>query len=124
MTTDEFIEKLIEIQKMKCESQILELKSARSGCPKRLYDTLSSFSNQDDGGIMIFGIDEENDYEETGVYDAQDLQKKINAQCLQMEPVVRPLFTVLEKMRNALSRRKFRELIWPTDRVITGDRAG
>lgn len=97
MTTEEFIEKLNEIQKIKCESQFLELKSARVGCPKRLYDTLSSFSNQDDGGVIIFGIDEENDYEESGVYDAQDLQKKINAQCLQMEPVVRPLFTVLEK---------------------------
>lgn len=97
MTFEELNEKLNEIQKMKCESQILELKSAKMGCPKRLYDTLSSFSNQDDGGVMIFGIDEENDYEESGVYDAQDLQKKINAQCLQMEPVVRPLFTVLEK---------------------------
>ncbi|MDO4303256.1 MAG: ATP-binding protein [Bacillota bacterium] len=97
MTTEEFIEKLNEIQKIKCESQILELKSARMGCPKRLYDTLSSFSNQDDGGIIIFGIDEANDYEESGVYDAQDLQKNINAQCLQMEPVVRPLFTVLER---------------------------
>lgn len=97
MTTEEFIEKLNEIQKMKCESQILELKSAKIGCPKRLYDTLSSFSNQDDGGVIIFGIDEENDYEESGVYDAQDLQKKINAQCQQMEPVVRPLLTVLEK---------------------------
>lgn len=97
MTFEELNEKLNEIQKMKCESQILELKSAKMGCPKRLYDTLSSFSNQDDGGVMIFGIDEENDYEESGVYDAQDLQKKIYAQCLQMEPVVRPLFTVLEK---------------------------
>lgn len=97
MTVEEFIEKLNEIQKVKCESQILELKSAKMGCPKRLYDTLSSFSNQDDGGIIIFGIDEENDYEESGVYDAQDIQKKINAQCLQMEPIVRPLFTVLEK---------------------------
>ena len=67
------------------------------GCPKRLYDTLSSFSNQDDGGIIIFGVDEEHGYQESGVYDAQDLQKKINEQCLQMEPVVRPLLTVLEK---------------------------
>lgn len=97
MTTEEFVEKLNEIKKVKCESQILELKSARYGCPKRLYDTLSSFSNQDDGGVIVFGIDEENDYQEVGVYDAQDLQKKINAQCLQMEPVVRPLLTVLEK---------------------------
>lgn len=43
---------------------------------------LSSFSNHDDGGILIFGIDEEHDYEESGVYDAQDLQKKIHVQCL------------------------------------------
>ena len=97
MTPEEFAEKLKKIQKMKCESQTLELKSAKRGCPKRLYDTISGFSNQDDGGVIIFGIDEENNYEESGVYDAQDIQKKINAQCLQMEPVVRPVFTVLEK---------------------------
>ncbi len=97
MTTEEFEEKLNEIQKMKCETKTLELKSAGVDCPKRLYDTLSSFSNQDDGGILIFGVDEAKDYLESGVYDPQDLQKKINAQCLQMEPVVRPLLTVLEK---------------------------
>lgn len=97
MTSEIFLEKLNEIQKLKCETQTLELKSAGVDCPKRLYDTLSSFSNQDDGGIIIFGIDEKNDYRESGVYDAQDLQKKINEQCLQMEPVVRPLLTVVEK---------------------------
>lgn len=67
------------------------------GCPKHLYDSLSSFSNQDDGGIIIFGVDEKQKYKEVGVYDPQDIQKKINEQCLQMEPVVRPLFTVVEK---------------------------
>lgn len=97
MTTEIFLEKLNEIQKLKCETQNLELKSAGVDCPRRLYDTLSSFSNQDDGGIIIFGIDENNNYSESGVYDAQDLQKKINEQCLQMEPVVRPLLTVVEK---------------------------
>lgn len=97
MTTEIFLEKLNEIQKLKCETQNLELKSAGVDCPRRLYDTLSSFSNQDDGGIIIFGIDENNNYSESGVYDAQDLQKKINEQCLQMEPIVRPLLTVVEK---------------------------
>lgn len=97
MTREEFLEKLNEIQNLKCETQTLELKSAGSGCPKRLYDTLSGFSNQDDGGIIIFGIDETDDYREAGVYDAQDLQKKVNEQCRQMEPIVRPLLTVLEK---------------------------
>ena len=97
MTSEELYEKLNEIQKMKCESQVVELKSAAKGCPTRLYDTLSSFSNQDEGGTIYFGIDEENDYEELGVYDPQDIQKKINEQCLQMEPKVRPLLTVVEK---------------------------
>lgn len=97
MTSEELLEKLEYIQKMKCETQWIELKSAEHGCPKRLYDTLSSFSNQDEGGIIFFGVDEAQDYKEVGVYDPQDIQKKINEQCLQMEPVVRPLLTVLEK---------------------------
>ncbi len=97
MTTEELIEKLELIQKMKCETSTLEIKSAEGGCPKHLYDTLSSFSNQDDGGVIIFGIDEKQNYKEVGVYDPQDIQKKINEQCLQMEPVVRPLLTVVEK---------------------------
>ena len=97
MTTEELMEKLELIQKMKCETSTLEIKSAEQGCPQRLYDTLSSFSNQDDGGIIIFGVDEKHGYKEVGVYDPQDIQKKINEQCLQMEPVVRPLLTVLEK---------------------------
>ena len=97
MTTEELIEKLELIQKLKCETPTLEIKSAEQGCPKHLYDTLSSFSNQDDGGIIVFGVDESQNYKEVGVYDPQDIQKKINEQCLQMEPVVRPLLTVVEK---------------------------
>ena len=97
MTKEELLEKLDEIQDSKCETQMLEIKAAEQGCPKRLYDTLSSFSNQDDGGIIVFGVDEKDNYNECGVYDPQDIQKKINEQCLQMEPVVRPLLTVAEK---------------------------
>ena len=97
MTSEELIEKLKYIQKYKCETSTLELKSAEKGCPTHLYDTLSSFSNQDDGGIIIFGIDEKQDFKEVGVYDSQDIQKKINEQCLQMQPIVRPLLTVIEK---------------------------
>lgn len=80
----------------KTERQTVELKAANKGCPSRLYDTLSSFSNQDSGGIIVFGIDEAKDYEIVGVYDPQDLQKKVTEQCKQMEPMVRALFTVCE----------------------------
>lgn len=97
MTSEELLQQLKNIQNIKCETQTLELKSAEKGCPTRLYDSLSSFSNQDSGGVIVFGVDEAQGYREVGVYDAQDIQKKINEQCLQMEPVVRPILTVLEK---------------------------
>ena len=97
MTPEELLDKLNEIQVLKSESKVLEIKAASQGCPQRLYDTLSSFSNQDDGGTIVFGVDENENYKECGVYDPQDIQKKINEQCKQMDPIVRPLITVAEK---------------------------
>jgi len=88
------IESLVkQVIEDKHESQVIEIKAAKQGCPEKLYDTLSSFSNQDDGGTIIFGIDEEAGYALTGVYDVQDLQKRINNQCKEMEPPVRPLIS-------------------------------
>ncbi len=93
----ETLKKLInDVITKKAESQTIEIKSAEHGCPTRLFDTLSSFSNQDDGGIIIFGIDEKDNFAIKGVYDAQDLQKKVTEQCKQMEPAVRALFTMCE----------------------------
>ena len=58
----EDLRKLVDkIQHLQCEMQTIELKAANKGCPTRLYDTLSSFSNQDEGGIIIFGLDEKHD---------------------------------------------------------------
>lgn len=93
MIEAELVELIQKIQFMKCETQTVELKAAHGGCPKKLYDTLSAFSNQDAGGTIVFGIDEDADYKIVGVYDAQDLQKKVNEQCKQMKPEVRPIFT-------------------------------
>ncbi len=84
------------VQACQTEMRNIECKSANKGCPTKLYDTLSSFSNQDEGGIILFGIDEKSDYEAVGVYDAQDLQVQVNNQCKQMSPVVRALFTVAD----------------------------
>ena len=35
----------------------MQYKTAAKGEPHKLYDTLSSFSNQDEGGIFILGLD-------------------------------------------------------------------
>ena len=90
----ELIQLVEKITFEKCEKQHIELKKAAGGTPSKIYDTLSSFSNQVGGGVIIFGIDEDAGYEVVGVYDVQDLQKKVMEQSMQMEPVVRPLFTV------------------------------
>lgn len=96
MQADELKKIVLRIKNMKTETQNIELKAATKGCPTRLFDTLSSFSNQDEGGVIIFGVDESDDYAIKGVYDPQDLQKKVTEQCKQMEPSVRALFTVCE----------------------------
>ena len=86
MQTEALIRLINDIQRKKTETQNIELKAAEHGCPTKLFDTLSSFSNQDDGGIIIFGIDEKDDYKVKGVYDPQDLQKSICQYCRSVFP--------------------------------------
>ena len=93
MLSKDLIELIKQIRKNGSEDNRIEIKKAAGGCPK-IYDTLSSFSNQSGGGIIIFGIDQDNDFDLCGVYDADDLQKNIVSMCKQMTPVVRPMCTV------------------------------
>ena len=74
MLAEELVELANKIISLKAETQNIEVKAAHEGCPKRLYDTLSSFSNQNDGGVIVFGLDERQNFQATGVYDLQDLQ--------------------------------------------------
>lgn len=97
MVEKEFIELMKQIQTRGCEEQTTEVKAAHSGCPEKLYDTISSFSNQNSGGVFVFGLNEKEDFKKVGVYDAQDLQKKVMEYCEQMTPVVRPVFTVCDE---------------------------
>ncbi len=94
MLADELVTLVNDVIAKRCEMQNIELKKASGGTPQRLYDTLSSFANQNGGGIIIFGIDQEDNYNISGVYDAQDLQVKVTEQANQMSPIIRPLFTV------------------------------
>lgn len=93
----ELLQLVQKIRTQGCEGQILEVKSAHGGCPERLYDTLSAFSNQDSGGTLVFGLNENQHFKKVGVYDAQDLQKKVMEYGEQMTPVVRPVFTVADE---------------------------
>lgn len=96
MQENELKELVERIKRRKYEGQQIEVKSASNGCPKRLYDTLSSFSNQNIGGTIVFGIEENAGFSVCGVYNVQDLQQKVAQQCAEMSPVVRALFTATE----------------------------
>ena len=95
MLQNELIELANFVSKRRCETQTIEVKAAHQGCPK-VRETLSSFSNQDDGGVILFGLDEAQGFRAVGIYDAQKLQKSITEQCNEMVPPVRPVFTIAE----------------------------
>lgn len=97
MMQQEFDALVDKIQRQQCEQQTIEVKSAAGGCPERLYDTYSSFSNQDEGGILVFGLDEKQGFQKVGVYDAQDLQKKLMEAGEEMTPVVRPVISIFDE---------------------------
>lgn len=96
MLSEELIELANYVMQIKAETQTIEVKAAHIDCPKKLYDTLSSFSNQDGGGVILFGIDETKNFENVGVYNLHELQKKVTEQCNQMIPPVRAVFTFAE----------------------------
>ena len=96
MLSEELIELVEQTKHLKAEGQTLEVKAAHIDCPKRLYDTLSSFSNQDGGGVILFGLDEKKNFDVVGVFNLQELQQKVTEQCNQMIPPVRAVFTQAE----------------------------
>lgn len=94
--TNENLQNLIQtVINNKFETQHIEIKTAYDGVPKKLYDTLSAFSNQTNGGIIIFGINEAANFKITGVTDIQNLQKKVSEQCRAMTPEIHPIFNYI-----------------------------
>ena len=62
MLDNELVDMVKQIQLVRSESNKIEIKAATKGCPK-VRDSLSSFSNQSGGGVIIFGVDENDGYE-------------------------------------------------------------
>lgn len=92
MTEKEVIDAIKYMQEYQTETDKLEAKTAEKGCPQKCYDTISAFANKR-GGIIIFGINEHNNFIEQDVYDVNDLQRQITSLCTtSLEPKVRPEF--------------------------------
>ena len=93
MQKEELIKLVKDIKELKAEDNYIEIKSAHDGCPTKLYDTISAFSNQNEGGKIIFGVFEKGNYDVVGVYDAKQLIEKVKNICKEMDPIVKGIFT-------------------------------
>ena len=97
MTRNELRQLIAEVQKRQSEFDHVEVKAARGGTPRRLYEPLSAFANRTGGGVLVFGLDESRDFSVVGVGDAHRLQEDITSLAsADMEPALRPQFMVDE----------------------------
>ncbi|MDY6141713.1 MAG: ATP-binding protein [Bacilli bacterium] len=109
MQTKELIDLIDSIVSLKTETNNIEFKKAKDGVPENLYDTFSSFSNTS-GGIIIFGVDEKNNYDICGITNPDIFQKKITEQSLMMEPKIRPIITICEYNGKTIASAEIPEL--------------
>jgi ATP-dependent DNA helicase RecG len=97
MTRDELRQLIADVQRRQSELDNVEVKAARGGTPRRLYEPLSAFANRTGGGVLLFGLDESRDFSIVGVGDVQRLQEEVtNLASAEMESALRPHFLVDE----------------------------
>jgi len=96
MTRDELLALIADLRRRESESSAIEVKSAHRGTPKHLFEPLSALANRTGGGVLLFGLNEADEYRIVGVGDAGRLQEDISGVAADMEPAVRPEFVVEE----------------------------
>ncbi len=91
MTTDELAGIIEDLRAFATDLQHVEAKAAHRGFPRRLWETLSAFSNTPGGGILILGLEEAADFRPVGVHEPRKAMQDLASLCDQMVPPVRAL---------------------------------
>jgi ATP-dependent DNA helicase RecG len=65
------------------------VKAAHGGLPRRLYETMSAFANHPNGGVIILGLDEEQDFTTVGISNPQQRLAELGDMASQMIPPLR-----------------------------------
>jgi ATP-dependent DNA helicase RecG len=93
----ESIQSLIsELRRRHGELDGVEVKAAHTGTPADLFKPLSAFANRSGGGVLLFGLDEDAGFRVVGVGNPRKLQEDLSGLAAQMEPPLRPSFSVEE----------------------------
>ncbi|MFZ2472154.1 MAG: ATP-binding protein [Methanothrix sp.] len=87
---------IAELRRRHGELEGVEAKAAHTGTPADLFKPLSAFANHAGGGILLFGLDEDAGFKAVGVGNPRKLQEDLSGLAAQMEPPLRPSFSVEE----------------------------
>ncbi len=89
MTEAEVRDLITHLRRVRADLTHVEAKLAESELPKRLWQSISAFSNTRDGGTLILGIAEEDDFRIAGVKNPNKIQQELASLCSSMEPAIR-----------------------------------
>ncbi len=115
MRTDELLEVIDLLRSAGTDLRHVEAKRSRSELPKKLWQTLSAFSNSPDGGVVVLGLDEESGFEACGVDDPKKIMQDLASMCTHMEPKVQAIIDVHRIDGKALVVAEVPEML-PTDK--------
>ena len=74
----------------------VETKTAQGGMPERIYRSLSALSNHRGGGVILFGVDEAQQFAVAGVPNVSRLQADLSSVGSEMQPPLRLTFDVCQ----------------------------
>jgi ATP-dependent DNA helicase RecG len=96
MDRESILRLIAELRRRHGELEGVEAKAAHTGTPADLFKPLSAFANRAGGGILLFGLDEDAGFKVVGVGNPRKLQEDLSGLAAQMEPPLRPSFSVEE----------------------------
>ena len=95
MTKDELTDIIESLQNTQSDTSHVEIKLSEGGFPKKIWETISSFSNTFGGGVIILGIAEsEAGIDVRGISNPSSFQKEMQEVCSKMSPPVRALIEI------------------------------
>ncbi|MDQ2777138.1 MAG: putative DNA binding domain-containing protein [Acidobacteriota bacterium] len=89
MTKTDLLDAIAQLRKVGTDLTHIEAKLVRTELPKRIWETISAFSNTSDGGTLILGLAEDANFDVVGVTSAPRIQQALANVCSEMEPAVR-----------------------------------
>jgi len=96
MDRDSILRLISNLRRRHGKLEGVEAKAAHTGTPADLFKPLSAFANRAGGGILLFGLDEDAGFKVVGVGNPRKLQEDLSGLAAQMEPPLRPSFSVEE----------------------------